>query len=295
MICELNVSMPHVSTLPNVALPRPATRGRVMLAMLLAALAVLASSSPATAQRPGGLGKGGRGARPNPTPPTKATGPVGPPRATNAAPRNNGLPKQDGARVTNAQTGLDAAWYAEHPKAWQYTHPHADALVVARAATLSNWLGYAVVATNTAPTTTATANSSTPAAQSSTNPATNEPPIPADLDWMSLGAFAASPLGAQSAGQCLQLSVNRQGEIRGNYLDAIANTAQPVRGSIQRDTQAVSWTVGSGGARFTTTLDSLLGGACVATAKIGDREQTWQLSPIDRPTAENAPAANPRR
>ena len=43
----------------------------------------------------------------------------------------------------NGAQPFTAEWYADHPAAWQYTHPHADAWAVASAAGVAAWLGWA--------------------------------------------------------------------------------------------------------------------------------------------------------
>jgi hypothetical protein len=42
----------------------------------------------------------------------------------------------------------------------------------------------------------------------------------------------------------LQLAVNKQGIIRGNYTATMTNDTQPVTGSVDKKTQRAAWTIG---------------------------------------------------
>lgn len=181
------------------------------------------------------------------------------------------------------------AWYAEHPSAWQYTHPYAEWWAVAGVVGLSNWLGYSVYAgTSTVATTSATTTSTTSAPAGSSAPAEGAAP-PADLEWLPLGVYATAPKGAAQAHVYQQLAVSKKGELKGNYYDAISNTVQPVSGAIDRETRKASWTVGkAGGATFETTLDGLVTTPSGVTMKTGGSVQEWELVQVQKPEAKAA-------
>jgi hypothetical protein len=176
-----------------------------------------------------------------------------------------------------------AAWYTEHPNAWQYTHPYANWWAVAGVAGVSGWLGYAA-GSSTAATTTAAVASTTAAATTATAAAETAAP-PADLDWMPLGVYASSPQGAAQAHVYQQLAVSRKGEIKGNYYDSVSDAVQPLAGSIDRETRKATWTVGTKGAKFATTLDALLEPSSTATMSSGAGTQTWELVQMEKPAA----------
>lgn len=199
-------------------------------------------------------------------------------------------------RVDSMQAALQgrtqpftADWYAEHPGAWQYTHPYAGWWGVGGTAGLAAWLGYSIGASSstTGATTTAVATSTEGTAAASataTAAATGEPATepPADLEWMPLGVFATGPKGTADAHIYLQLAVSRKGEIKGNYYDAVSDATQVVSGSIDRDTRKAAWTVGKG-ARFETTLDALTQTPSDVTMKTGGATQTWELVQMKQP------------
>ena len=68
----------------------------------------------------------------------------------------------------------------------------------------------------------------------------------ADGDWLPLGVFALSQSGTiQLSPGKIQLAVNKQGIIRGNYTDTKSDSTQTVQGSVDKKTQRAAWTIGS--------------------------------------------------
>jgi len=67
---------------------------------------------------------------------------------------------------------------------------------------------------------------------------------PSDGDWLPLGVFALAKTDAQTSNMILQLAINKQGVLRGNYQDTADNNTQPVHGSADLKTQRVAFTVG---------------------------------------------------
>ncbi len=63
-------------------------------------------------------------------------------------------------------------------------------------------------------------------------------------EWMPLGVFAMVQGQETSANMLFQLAVNKQGVIRGNFYNALADTTQPVYGQVDPKTQRAAWTVG---------------------------------------------------
>ena len=259
--------------------------------------------SPGATPRNDGPGPGAPG---RPGDPRPAAGPGGPrdvdgflgtkPKATATDARTTAAKD----RATSLQQSLAGreepftpSWYAEHPNAWQYTHPNAEWWAVAGTVGLSQWLGYAAIAGATS------GGSSTTVVESGTAAATTEETAaeekeqaaapPDDLDWLPLGVFASSPEGAAQAHVYQQLAVSRKGEIKGNYYDAVSDSVQPISGRIDKESRVAAWTIGSGkGARFETTIDDLSANPCPATMTSGAREQKWELVPMEKPEAPPA-------
>jgi hypothetical protein len=67
---------------------------------------------------------------------------------------------------------------------------------------------------------------------------------PAGDDWQPLGVFAMTKADESQSNDTFQLAVNRQGIVRGNYYNAVADVTQPLAGSVDAKTQRVAWTVG---------------------------------------------------
>jgi hypothetical protein len=106
---------------------------------------------------------------------------------------------------------------------------------------------------------------------------------------MPLGVFATSPKGASQAHVYQQLAVSKQGELKGNYYDAISNAVQPITGSIDRETRKATWAIGTqGGATFETTLDALVQTPSTVTMKSGSSSQEWELVQMEKPAGDAA-------
>jgi hypothetical protein len=67
----------------------------------------------------------------------------------------------------------------------------------------------------------------------------------ADSDeWQPLGVFGLIQGNEATAQRIFQLAVNKNGIVRGNYYDAIADNNQPVFGEVDKKSQRVVWSVG---------------------------------------------------
>lgn len=67
---------------------------------------------------------------------------------------------------------------------------------------------------------------------------------PSDGDWMPLGVFALTKTDETKSNVTIQLAINKQGIIRGNYTDNESGDTQVVEGSVDKKTQRVAFTVG---------------------------------------------------
>ncbi len=105
-------------------------------------------------------------------------------------------------------------------------------------------------------------------------------PDDASSPWLPLGTFAAVPAGGEQAlapHLFLELSLHRDGTVRGNYFDAVSDAVQPVAGRFDRETGSLTWRIGGRGAEFETTADGLAAGRVEATVRRGANERTWVL------------------
>jgi hypothetical protein len=68
---------------------------------------------------------------------------------------------------------------------------------------------------------------------------------PAENDeWQPLGVFGMIQGDEQVAQRIFQLAVNKDGVIRGNYYDAVADNTLEVYGSVDKKTQRAAWSIG---------------------------------------------------
>src|SRR5690606_10561624 len=145
-------------------------------------------------------------------------------------------------------------WYADHPQAWRYTHPHADAAVVATTAGVVGWMGGAYYVESETEDSTPTIENATviyqelPDESPDVQDVTSQqvPPVatsaaPIESEWLTLGTYSLAHATATSPTAMLQLAVNRAGQLAGVYYDAITNSTQNVTGTLDRATQAATW------------------------------------------------------
>ena len=185
------------------------------------------------------------------------------------------------------------AWYAQHPTAWQVTHPHADAAAVATTAAVATWLGVAY-----GPTTTSTVviEGTIYAEQPSTTEQYTEQstdgeldpsgatPIADDAEWMPLGIFDLKPDTQAEATRVIQLAVNRDGEIRGTYYDQIGDGVGNIRGTVDKQKLQAVWTVGeTGRVVFEIPLAELSKPDGKVTVRFPEgRTAAWYTNPVSQ-------------
>jgi hypothetical protein len=63
-------------------------------------------------------------------------------------------------------------------------------------------------------------------------------------EWQPLGAFGLIQADEKTAQRIFQLAVNKDGIVRGNYYDAVADNTLPVVGSVDKKSQRVAWSIG---------------------------------------------------
>jgi hypothetical protein len=68
-------------------------------------------------------------------------------------------------------------------------------------------------------------------------------PTEAD-EWQPLGVFGMIQPDDKVAQRIFQIALNKDGVVRGNYYDAVADTTTPVYGSLDKKTQRVAWSIG---------------------------------------------------
>ncbi len=222
--------------------------------------------------------------------------------------REGRIGEQSGTRANSVQTGkqtyenktsqlktnftdqnrpFTSNWYGNHPNAWQYSHPHADAWAVAGLGGAAGWLGLGGVgAANvyTGGTSTSSDDGQTTDDAQSQNAATT------DGDQLTLGVFAIAPATQNEATALVQLSANKQGQLSGTYFDVLTEQEQPISGTIDKQGKALFRAGQKGSVAFETTLADLT--QSTGTLKLlFDNGQTreWTLARFDQ---ERRPANN---
>jgi hypothetical protein len=119
-----------------------------------------------------------------------------------------------------------------------------------------------------------------------------------DQNWMPLGVFAMSEVGKSSDFMSIQLAVNKQGILRGNFTDTKTNKTQAVQGSVDKTTQRAAWTIGDNKADVMETgLYNLTKDEVPALLHFGnDRTQQWLLVRVkqeDQQQNQDAQAPTP--
>lgn len=177
-------------------------------------------------------------------------------------------------------------WYKDHPNAWHHHHDN-DNWQIATAAGVLGWLGW-----------------------QNARPYNNQPvivydPVPVDqayvggqpgtvadinpADWMTLGAYTLMTSSGDPGTRIIELSVNKQGNIRGSYYDMITNSTNNVFGVIDQNNQQVRWTLDTNKQMtFATPLDQLTQPQGVVNVKLpGGQVQEWQLVRMENNVADN--------
>lgn len=77
----------------------------------------------------------------------------------------------------------------------------------------------------------------------SETPNPNAQPDSANAKWLPLGVFEAIPPGEKTSKMLLQLAVNKEGIIRGNYYNTGDDNVRPIEGAVDKNTARVAWIV----------------------------------------------------
>jgi hypothetical protein len=115
---------------------------------------------------------------------------------------------------------------------------------------------------------------------------------PPDGDWLPLGVFAFTKPDQTTSDISIQLAVDKEGVIRGNYTDSATNQNQVVQGSIDKKTQRVAFTVGDNKTSVIETgLYNLTKDEAPCLLHVGkDQTEQWLLVRLKQP----AEAAQPQ-
>jgi hypothetical protein len=173
-----------------------------------------------------------------------------------AALRTQGIYVRTGFRYYNTFT---PAWYSRYPGAWRAARwAAATVWVPATWLIVSGYCGYpttpvyydygetVVYRGNTVYVNGEPAGTPEQYAQQATQfSESGRSAAPAESEeWQPLGVFALVRGEEQTSDKILQLAVNKDGVIRGNYYDALADNTLAVHGSVDKKTQRAAWSIG---------------------------------------------------
>lgn len=106
-----------------------------------------------------------------------------------------------------------------------------------------------------------------------------------DEDWLPLGVFALTRPDHTQSVVTIQLAVNKQGIIRGNYTDTKTDKTQEIQGSVDKQTQRVVFAVGDNRTNYVETgLYNLTKDEAPVLIHFGkDRTEQWLLVRLEKP------------
>jgi hypothetical protein len=108
----------------------------------------------------------------------------------------------------------------------------------------------------------------------------------ADQQWLPLGVFAMTRDDQSQSNLIIQLAVNKQGILRGNYTDTANDKTLPIQGAVDRQTQRVAWTIGDNTTNVLETgLYNLTKDEAPLLVHFGkDRTEQWLLVRLEQPS-----------
>ena len=157
---------------------------------------------------------------------------------------------------------FSSQWYKDHPKAWKYNNNKANFWVTATVPGVYGWLGWGNVPR-----------------QYHGNYG-NRPQFDPSYygDWYPLGVWSLMAGPGDMGTRIVQLAVDRNGRIAGNYYDMISASNYSMSGDIRQQSQRVSfWLNKNQFVRFRTSVDQLLQPYGSLTVQLPGGEQQWQF------------------
>lgn len=109
-------------------------------------------------------------------------------------------------------------------------------------------------------------------------------------EWRSLGVWAMAQGEESQSNKMLQIAINKDGVIRGNYYDALTETTLPIQGSVDKKTQRAAWTVGKNDkVVYETGIHNLTKEETQMLIHFGkEKTQQWMLVRLEAPEDESS-------
>lgn len=130
----------------------------------------------------------------------------------------------------------------------------------------------------------------------------NYPPVAPDYSstqanqqWAPLGVFALAQPGQTQSNMLMQLAINPQGIVRGNYLNQLTNEHSQIYGALDKKTQRISFSIGENNTTvFDTSLSGLVQDDSSVLVHYGPTN-TQEMALIRLPAPEGAGQQNPQQ
>ena len=104
--------------------------------------------------------------------------------------------------------------------------------------------------------------------------------------WLPLGVFAMVRNEQQHPQLIVQLAVNEQGILRGNYTDEVTDHTAPIHGAVDKETQRAAWTVGDNKSTVMEAgLNNLTQSEAPALIHKNGKTDHWILVRLEQPPA----------
>ncbi|MBX9571055.1 MAG: hypothetical protein K2X77_19320 [Candidatus Obscuribacterales bacterium] len=113
--------------------------------------------------------------------------------------------------------------------------------------------------------------------------------------WAPLGVFSLAEPGQTQSNMLIQLAINPQGQVRGNYMNQLTNEKSQIYGQLDKKTQRISWTIGENNTTvFDTSLAALTKDDSQILVHYGpNNTQNMALIRLQQPANNNTTASTP--
>jgi hypothetical protein len=102
--------------------------------------------------------------------------------------------------------------------------------------------------------------------------------------WLPVGVFAMVRNEQQHPQLIVQLAINKQGILRGNYTDEVSDNTLPIHGAVDKETQRAAWTVGGNKQTVMEAgLNDLTEGEAPALIHKNGKTDHWLLVRLEQP------------
>ncbi|MBI2826417.1 MAG: hypothetical protein HYX69_17205 [Planctomycetia bacterium] len=102
--------------------------------------------------------------------------------------------------------------------------------------------------------------------------------------WLPVGVFAMVRNEQQHPQLIVQLAINKEGILRGNYTDEVTDNTLPIHGAVDKATQRAAWTVGGNKQTVMEAgLSDLAGNEAPALIHKNGKTDHWLLVRLEQP------------